>query len=561
MLLERLESRVTLSGAPLVPTIASPRGHADDSPWLSPDRATASPRVAALTTSSAAVVAAFTAKHRVWTSSVDVVVPAIPDATSLRLEATGGPTYWNGRQTPTFSPARASVRIDLSLGGQTAASRAAEPQPSDAATLPLAASGTNRVAARITVDGKPGRAVAAGWYAISATIVAGGSGAATPVTFLFSRGRVPAGSRAAAIRAVGGVGAKPAAVTVGVTLAAPPAVAPIVVPPVASASASPMAVVPPAPQAPVVQSQPSFVLPPAVNGIVEVSSDIAGDATFRAGNVYVITGEVHVLSGVTLSIEDGVEVRIRNGKENFATLTSRALIFDSGSSLVAENVIFQAANDANEPVEEADNGGVFFCGGTRNATKDDVSSQQVGPEPRWSFRATSIVANSLGRKDPPEGDGDGNGRDDIDAVSVIGMVFDEWNIEAVEINRSGDDGFDLTDSNIEMERVKVIDPTEDGVNLTSSELTVKSTGRLEVDMNDTVTTGPDREIFDFEGPGACTLTVTREASVDIRGFWDNSPFDTTIYLTSADMEQPRAGREEYAWSGLLENSDAVIFST
>jgi hypothetical protein len=131
----------------------------------------------------------------------------------------------------------------------------------------------------------------------------------------------------------------------------------------------------------------------------------------------------------------------------------------------------------------------------------------------------------------------------------------------VEINRSGDDGFDLTDSNIEMERVKVIDPTEDGVNLTSSELTVKSTGRLEVDMNDTVTTGPDREIFDFEGPGACTLTVTREASVDIRGFWDNSPFDTTIYLTSADMEQPRAGREEYAWSGLLENSDAVIFST
>jgi hypothetical protein len=554
MLLERLESRVNLSAASLAPAIASLSSEGGDTLWHSPAAAPASPQVASLTTSSAAVVAAFTAKNRVWTSSVEVVVPSLPDSTSLRLEVTRGLTYWNGRQASAFMPARANARIDLSLGGQTVAVRAGQPQPS--ATLALAASSTNRVAARITVAGQPARAAAAGWYAVSAKVVAPNGGAATPVTFLFSIGRVPAGSRAAAIRAVDGVGAKPTAVTVGVTLAPPPVVAPIVVPPVVSASVSPPAVVPPAPQPPVVQSTPPFVLPPAVNGIVEVSSDITSNTTFSAGAVYVITAEVHVWSGVTLSIEDGVEVRIRNGNKNFATLTSRALIFDSGSSLVAENVIFQAANDANEAVQEADNGGVFFCGGTRNATKDDVSSQRVGPEPRWSFQATSIVANFLGRKDPLGGDGNGNARDDIDAVSVIGVVSAEWKVKAVEINRSGDDGFDLTNSSIEMERVKVIDPIEDGVNLTSSELTI--TQRLEVDMTDS--TAPDREIFDFEGPGPCTLTVSQGAWVDIRGYWDNSPLDTPIYLTSDDMKQPSQNALDfYAWSGWLVMSPAIIF--
>ena len=554
---EQLESRVNLSAATLVPAMASTTGEGGDSAWLSPAAAPSSREIASLTTSSAAVVASFTAKNRAWTSSVDVVVPSLPDAASLRLEVTRGLTYWNGRQAPAFMPARANARIDLSLDGQTVAVRAGQSQPS--ATLALAASSTNRVTARITVAGQPARAAAAGWYAVSAKVVAPNGDAAAPVTFLFSIGRVPAGSRAAAIRAVAGVGAKPTAVTVGVALAPPPVVAPIVVPPATFASTSPTAAVPPPTlQPPVVQSTPPFVLPPAVDGIVEVSGDITSDATLSAGTVYVITGEVHVRSGVTLSIEDGVEVRIRNGNKNFATLTSRALIFDSGSSLVAENVIFQAANDANEPVQEADNGGVFFCGGTRNATKDDVSSQRVGPEPRWSFQATSIVANFLGRKDPLGGDGNGNARDDIDAVSVIGVVSAEWKVKAVEINHSGDDGFDLTDSNIEMERVKVIDPIEDGVNLTSSELGI--TEWLEVDMTDS--TAPDREIFDFEGPGPCTLTVSQGAWVDIRGYWDNSRFDTPIYLTSDDMTPPdQFALKLYAWKGRLEKSPAIIFRT
>jgi hypothetical protein len=555
MLLERLESRVNLAAAPITPAIESPDDAEGDSLWLASTSAPASQQIAALTTSSAAVVAAFTPKNRAWTSAVDVVVPSLPDATSLRLEATGGLTSWNGRQAPTFMPARANVRIDLSLSGQTLPVRAGEPQPD--ATLQLAAAATNRVAARITVAGQPARAPVAGWYAVSAKIVAPNGGPETPVTLLFSIGAVPAGSRAAAIRSVGGVGARPMAVTVGVTLAPPPAVAPIVVPPVASASGSPTAVVPPAPPAPVVQSQPAFVLPPAVNGIVEVSSDITSSVTFSAGTIYVITAEVHVRRGVTLTIDDGVEVRIRNGTIRGRLLTCRALIFDSGSSLRAQNVVFQAADDANQPVSVANNGGVFFCGGTRTATKDNVSSQKLNPSRIGSFVADSITANYLGRTDPRGGDGDGNARDDIDAVSVIGAIFQEWGVRSLTVNHSGDDGFDLTNASIRMETVRVFAPVEDGLNLSTSLLQIS--GRLEVDM--TTSTLRDREIFDFEvDTGPTHISIAPGATVDIRGYWDNSPFDLRIDVRSSDMPRPSLStREWYAYSGTLVKS-ALIFS-
>jgi hypothetical protein len=557
--LEQLESRVNLSAATLIPMVASVSGEGNDSQWLSPAAAPSSQQIAALTTSSAAAVAAFTAKNRVWSSSVDVVVPSLPDATSLRLQVTDGLTYWSGRQAPAFTPARANVRIDVSLGGQTVAVRASQPQPN--ATLALAASSTNRVAARIVVAGQPARAAAAGWYAVSAKVVAPNGGAATPVTFLFSIGRVPAGSRAAAIAAVGGVGAKPAQVSVGVTLtpppvvAQPPVVAPITMPPMPVLPA--LSVSPVAPQLPAVQSTPPIVGAAAVEEIVEVSNAITSDTTWRSGTVYVITAEVHVGFRATLTIEDGVEVRIRNGRGFFFTLTSPALIFDPGSSLQAQTVFFNAANDANEVVSEANNGGVFFCGGNRNATKDDVSSRDI----RYysSFRAERIVTNYLGRPDPRGGDGKGNARDDIDAVSVIGVVSDEWNVKAVDISYSGDDGFDLTDSDIEMESVRVYNPAEDGLNLTSSSLTLNK--RLQVDMTDN--DAPDREIFDFEADNGqkSMISLVWRADVDLHGFWDNRRSDDWIDVYSLDMKIPLDGiRQRYDWTGRLDNGPAMIFA-
>ena len=108
------------------------------------------------------------------------------------------------------------------------------------------------------------------------------------------------------------------------------------------------------------------------NSIV-LATDFVKDATLYRDFSYVVHGEVHVRSGVTLTIEDGATVLIRNGYRSKRTIDTSALIFDSGSGLRAGTVTFASADDSGARVADPNNGGVFFCGSYRSGTKDGVS--------------------------------------------------------------------------------------------------------------------------------------------------------------------------------------------
>jgi hypothetical protein len=291
-----------------------------------------------------------------------------------------------------------------------------------------------------------------------------------------------------------------------------------------------------------------------------VASDIVRNTTFRQGTTYVIDAEVHVRAGVTLTIEDGVTVLIRNGRIQGPTLTSRALIFDTGSRLVAKTVSFGAADDANRPVAQADNGGLFFLGSLQNATKDGISVV-LGPGTRpSSFRADSIVASHLGRTDPFGGDGDDEDRDDIDAISLLGLGLSEWQVKSITSESSGDDGFDVTNSAIAMERLVVVNPVEDGLNISSSfvqirrALTVVMSGSRRI----------DRELFDLEtAAGPARVAISRLADVDLRGYWGDRHDE--VNLSSPDMPRPSPspnpfGGAWYEFTGRLRRGPAIIYS-
>lgn len=293
-------------------------------------------------------------------------------------------------------------------------------------------------------------------------------------------------------------------------------------------------------------------------GIAVVTADIVRDTVFRQGTTYVIDGEVHVRGGVTLTIEDGVTVLIRNGYRNNRLVDTNTLIFDSGSRMRAATVSFGAADDLGRPVAVANNGGVFFCGTFRSCTKDGVSVNTATVSGRSSFTADRVVASYVGRPDPSGGDGDGNNRDDIDAISVLGMGQTEWRVKAVQSDHSGDDGFDVTNSSITLDSLTVVRPMEDGLNVTSSFVQIRR--QLSIDMSPI--RSADRELFDLEVDGGpARVVIDRLAAVNLAGYWGNVYDD--VNLNSPDMPRPprRGGASQwYEYHGTLSKGPAIVFS-
>ena len=288
-----------------------------------------------------------------------------------------------------------------------------------------------------------------------------------------------------------------------------------------------------------------------------ITSDIVRDTTWRRGSTYIIDGEIHVRPGVTLTIDDGVTVLVRNGYRPIRTITASALIFDSGSKLRAKTATFGSADDQNRQTTTPQNGGVFFLGTSRSCSKDGVTVDTSAAAGRSSFVADLLVFDSLGRSDPRYGDG--GGRDDIDAVSLLGLDSTEWRVKSVRTQNSGDDGFDVTNSSITLDSLTVVNPVEDGLNITSSIIQIRRA--LTVAMSSSIS--PDRQLFDLEvDDGSARISIERLAFVDLRGYW-GSVFNE-VNLSSRDMPTPpRWGTtaQWYVFADTLRRGPALVYST
>jgi len=68
-----------------------------------------------------------------------------------------------------------------------------------------------------------------------------------------------------------------------------------------------------------------LLLPPsahaAPDAVIVVSGNISSDTTWTNGNVYYVTGDVTVLTGVTLTLEPGVIVKFQSTRVDKGSLT------------------------------------------------------------------------------------------------------------------------------------------------------------------------------------------------------------------------------------------------
>lgn len=281
---------------------------------------------------------------------------------------------------------------------------------------------------------------------------------------------------------------------------------------------------------------------------VEIRHDIVEDRVLVKGATYVIVDEVHVRAGVTLTIDDGVTILIRNGRIRGDLLDRRALIFDTGSRLRAENLTVKACDNDNHVAHIADNGGLWFLGSWQKAEKDGVAVKFPGTGRQSFFSAQSIHVSYLGRRDIARDRGD-----DVDGLSVLGMGMAEWKVWAVRSDFSGDDGFDVTNSRLRLRDLSVRSPTEDALNISSSRVEISD--RLVVSM--TRSDAPDREIFDLEVDDGPSYVVLNEGTrVDVTGY-----FGDEVKLRSRNMPAfDPCHCVLYDFHGLIRNGPSTIYS-
>ncbi|MFD1490664.1 hypothetical protein [Ancylobacter vacuolatus] len=279
---------------------------------------------------------------------------------------------------------------------------------------------------------------------------------------------------------------------------------------------------------------------------------VTGTLRLKAGVTYVVTTDVRVRKGARLVVEDGVSILILNGLVPTSPIGHAALIFEQGSSLDAARLYIRACNHLFRPVRKADNGGVWFFGAYRSAEKDGLDVTAAGPSAASYFSAALIAVYHLGHGDPAVPSNDPM-LDDRDGFSLMGVGPQEWRVGELRSFHSGDDGLDLTNSQIRLQRLQVVAPAEDGINLSSSKLEVARSLVVDVSM----THVPDRDIFDFEvDDGPSYVEIARHCHVDISGV-----FGDQLHLVSPDM--PAANHAEdvpYRFKGALRQSPALVYS-
>ena len=290
---------------------------------------------------------------------------------------------------------------------------------------------------------------------------------------------------------------------------------------------------------------PYVVLPKAIKGKIRLT----------ASKIYIVKGEVRIKSGARLTIADGCEIRIINGRFPKSELRRSALIFEAGSQLKAKHCIVKAAGADFQTEPLADNAGLWFLGTSASAQKDGLSIKRNNKTPLSSYDAQKITTHYLGRYDETKSKRSVkkiSWGDDIDAISLLGLSEDEWSVSHIACHNSADDGLDLTNSRISLDRLEIIAPVEDAINLSSSELKIKKSLKLH-----TVSKRKDCHLFDFEvDDGPSYLVLMKQCTVDLKGRFGNQ-----LTMSSADLP-PMRGRtvKTYHYKGRIKKDPTLIFS-
>lgn len=292
-----------------------------------------------------------------------------------------------------------------------------------------------------------------------------------------------------------------------------------------------------------------------VDAVALLPPSIRGSKTLKASTLYIVSGEVRIKSGAVVTIEDGCEIRLVNGRFPKSSVRRSALIFEPGSQMKAKNFALRAADADFKAEKSADNGGIWFLGNSAAASKDGIAIKRTAKSPLSSFVAGKITTSYLGRHDTSRNTKSGKRTkwgDDIDAISLLGLSEDEWSVKSISSRHSADDGIDITNSHISLDRLEIVAPVEDAINLSNSQLQIKKalTITLQSDKRDC-------HLFDLEvDDGPAFLALHTGCAVNIQGALGNQ-----LTLVSSDIKPAKGARNPtLRYKGRIKRKPTLIFS-
>lgn len=173
--------------------------------------------------------------------------------------------------------------------------------------------------------------------------------------------------------------------------------------------------------------------------------------TFFTNNfTYLIVGEVHVLNGISLYIEDNTTILLRNNininNVNRSTDYS-TLIFDTGSTVIAKKLFIKSVDKNNKLIKYADNGGLIFLGSSANTQYKSYNTifSQISPNPS-NYSIEELIIEYLGSIN------------NNNNITIIGVNYNEFNIKKIKSFYSGNIGLNIINSIINIDRLYINNP-------------------------------------------------------------------------------------------------------
>jgi hypothetical protein len=181
-----------------------------------------------------------------------------------------------------------------------------------------------------------------------------------------------------------------------------------------------------------------------------ILNNISVNTFFTNKFTYIIVGEIHVLSGVSLYIENNTTILLRNGiniNNTNRSIDYSTLIFDTGSKLIAKKLFVKSVDKNNKLVNYADNGGLIFLGSATNiiySTYNTIFSQ-ISATPS-NFSIEELIIEYLGSTINNN-------------ITIIGNNEDEFNIKNIKSFYSGNIGLSVIKSNIIIDKLFINNPS------------------------------------------------------------------------------------------------------